>query len=121
MSRLSLSELLEYLVFFIMVLFVRSISRPFQLNGTGMAEFHVKTDQVKLPVESVWFPNGGRLYLEADVTEEASGKVEHAIDQSVVFAETAYVFKFTRSSRFFKPGLPYILRVSYMLLYIYML
>ncbi|XP_067661748.1 complement C3-like [Haliotis asinina] len=86
--------------------------RNILLNSTGMAEFHVKTDQVKLPVESVWFPNGGRLYLEADVTEEASGKVEHAIDQSVVFAETAYVFKFTRSSRFFKPGLPYILRVD---------
>ncbi|PVD21662.1 hypothetical protein C0Q70_17461 [Pomacea canaliculata] len=86
--------------------------RNMELNDTGQVVVTIPVSELRLPVESVWFPTGGRLHLEAAVTEFASGKVARARDTSVVFAESLHVVKFTRSMRHFRPGLTYSLRVD---------
>ncbi|CAL1525989.1 unnamed protein product [Lymnaea stagnalis] len=86
--------------------------RNLQLNDTGYTECGITMDELQLPVQSVWFPNGGKLHVQAAVTEAASGRIEKADDVSVVFSDHMYVIKFTRSSRHFKPGLPYVLEVD---------
>nr|KAG5700006.1 hypothetical protein BaRGS_001825 [Batillaria attramentaria] len=82
------------------------------LDEKGEAVCRIPVSELRLPVESVWFPNGGKLHMEAAVTEYASGKVERSRDSSVVFAESPYTIKFTRSSRRFKPGLTYSLKIG---------
>lgn len=86
--------------------------RNMELNETGQTDFSIPVSELRLPIESVWFPNGGKLHMEAIVTEYASGKVGRARDSSVVFAESLYTIKFTRSSRHFKPGLTYSLKID---------
>nr|UIO57920.1 complement protein C3-1 [Biomphalaria glabrata] len=86
--------------------------RNLQLNDTGFVECGITVDDLRLPVQSVWFPNGGKLHVQAAVTETASGHVEKADDTSVVFADHLYVIRFTRSDRHFKPGLPYVLEID---------
>ncbi|RUS87187.1 hypothetical protein EGW08_005027 [Elysia chlorotica] len=86
--------------------------RNLQLNGTGQAECGITIQELQLPVQSVWFPDGGRLHVKAHVTELASGRVQRADDVSVVFSDHLYVLRFLRSPRFFKPGLPYVLEVD---------
>ncbi|CAG5115195.1 unnamed protein product, partial [Candidula unifasciata] len=86
--------------------------RNLQLNDTGFTECSISTEELRLPVQSVWFPNGGKLHLQASVTEAASGRTEKGEDVSVVFSDHLYVVKFTRSSKFFKPGLPYVLEID---------
>lgn len=86
--------------------------RNLQLNETGFTECGITMQELRLPVQSVWFPNGGRLHLKAHVTEVASGRVQRADDVSVVFSDHLYVLRFIQSPRFFKPGLPYVLQVE---------
>ncbi|XP_059177543.1 complement C3-like [Physella acuta] len=86
--------------------------RNLQLNATGFTECGITMDELRLPVQAVWFPNGGKLHLQAAVTELASGRIEKADDVSIVFSDHLYVIKFTRSSRQFKPGLPYVLEID---------
>ncbi|GFR85498.1 complement component C3-like protein [Elysia marginata] len=86
--------------------------RNLQLNDTGYTECGITMQELRLPVQSVWFPNGGRLHIKAHVTEVASGRVQRADDVSVVFSDHLYVLRFIRSPRFFKPGLPYVLQVD---------
>lgn len=86
--------------------------RNLELNATGQAVCQIPISELKLPIESVWFPNGGKLHIEAAITEYASGKIERSRDTSVVFAESLHTIKFTRSSRHFKPGLTYSLKVD---------
>ncbi|XP_050403081.1 venom factor [Patella vulgata] len=83
-----------------------------QLSITGDTTITIQIDDLKVASQTMWFPNGGRLFLNAAVTEEASGNVEHYMVQSVVFAKSAHILKFTRCSRYFKPGLPYVLHVD---------
>ena len=54
---------------------------------------------------------GGRLYIEAKVRELSTGKRMTTIDQTAVFASSPYTINYERSSRFFKPSLPYVVRV----------
>ncbi|KAL8600817.1 hypothetical protein ACOMHN_056475 [Nucella lapillus] len=86
--------------------------RNMELNETGQTSFTIPVSELRLPIESVWFPSGGKLHMEAIVTEYASGKVARARDSSVVFADSLYIIKFTRSSRYFKPGLTYSLKID---------
>ncbi|XP_064619848.1 complement C3-like [Lineus longissimus] len=60
-----------------------------------------------------WFPDvGSRLVVEATVTEEASGKQETNSDSSAMFVNSPYVVSFDRTTKYFKPGLPYNLKLS---------
>ncbi|KAH9493253.1 hypothetical protein Btru_021034, partial [Bulinus truncatus] len=86
--------------------------RNLQLNDTGFTECGITMDDLRLPVQGVWFPNGGKLHVQVAVTEAASGRIEKAEDSSVVFADHLYVIRFTRSDRHFKPGLPYVLEID---------
>uniref|UniRef100_A0A0B7BJ94 NTR domain-containing protein n=1 Tax=Arion vulgaris TaxID=1028688 RepID=A0A0B7BJ94_9EUPU len=86
--------------------------RNMQLNTTGYTDCSITSEELKLPVQTVWFPNGGKLHMQASVTEAASGRVETSDDVSVVFSDHLYIIKFTRSSRYFKPGLPYVLEID---------
>ncbi|KAK3801074.1 hypothetical protein RRG08_027278 [Elysia crispata] len=86
--------------------------RNLQLNETGYTECGITMQELRLPVQSVWFPNGGRLHIKAHVTELASGRAQRADDVSVVFSDHLYVVRFIRSPRYFKPGLPYVLEVD---------
>ncbi|ESO83809.1 hypothetical protein LOTGIDRAFT_132948, partial [Lottia gigantea] len=91
--------------------FILGRQRNIQVNRL-VIYITIKIEDIRVASQSMWFPNGGRLFLEAAVTEEASGRVEHAVDQSIVFAKSPYILKFTRCSRYFKPGLPYVIHVD---------
>jgi len=57
------------------------------------------------------FPTGGRLVLEAEVTEEATGKTEDGYFDDVVFTDSPFVIDLSRSKTTFRPGLRYYLQV----------
>ncbi|KAI0234064.1 Complement C3 [Lamellibrachia satsuma] len=55
---------------------------------------------------------GAHLHIEATVTETATGKKESRIDRAAVFAIKKHKVSFQRSSKHFKPGLPYVVKVT---------
>ncbi|KAI0234055.1 Complement C3 [Lamellibrachia satsuma] len=55
---------------------------------------------------------GAHLHIEATVTETATGKKESRIDRAAVFAIKKHKVSFERSSEHFKPGLPYVVKVT---------
>lgn len=85
---------------------------PLQLDNKGFTFVNISLEEFQLPLKNIWFPNGGKLHLKAAVTERASGQVQKATDVSVVFSDHLHTIKFSRSSRYFKPGLVYVLEVS---------
>ena len=57
--------------------------------------------------------DGTHLRIDATVTETATGKMEARVDSSTVFALKKHRVSFERSSSHFKPGLPYVVKVTY--------
>jgi len=58
------------------------------------------------------FPAGGRLVLEAEVMEEATGKTEDGFSDDVVFTDSPFVIDLSRSKTTFRPGMRYYLQVK---------
>jgi hypothetical protein len=63
-------------------------------------------------IDTFWFPEGAVFQLDVAVTETASGVTETLIDRSVKFVTSPYVIKMSRSQQYFKPGLPFDVKVS---------
>lgn len=78
----------------------------------GQQQFSIKTQVIKDLPGNLWFPEGGRLQIEADVIETATGNTESAVDNSVHFTSTPYRIKYKNTAKNFKPGLPFIVRVE---------
>jgi hypothetical protein len=84
-----------------------------QLNGaTGRCTFNIDVKR-QLSNHSAWFPEGARLFLEANVTENGTGEVGKAVAIDSYFANPFYRISFKESKKYFKPGFPYNLVVSH--------
>ena len=58
-----------------------------------------------------WFPEKGRLLVEADVIERATGNKQSAVDKSCQFTSSPYLIEFKNTPKYFKPGLRYVVKV----------
>ncbi|XP_076436556.1 complement C3-like [Babylonia areolata] len=56
---------------------------------------------------SAWFPDGFRLYIEVNVTEDGTGEVGKAVAMDTFFANPYYRISFDDSKKHFKPGFMY--------------
>ena len=81
--------------------------------GGGYVDFRAATNSLQDFGTNFTFPNinGARLYVFATVTEIATGQTETGENATAVFATSPYKFHFKKSSKYFKPGLPYDLKV----------
>ena len=86
----------------------------FQLDMNGVYSFSVDLENLHDLGQEYQFPQleGAILHVEATVRETYTGKSQTTIGRNTVFASSPYVVKFPRSSKYFKPGLPYVVRVS---------
>lgn len=69
-------------------------------------------DAIKNLPGNMWFPEGGRLLVEATVIEKATGAKEKSMNNSAVFTSTPYIIKYEKTAEYFKPGLPFVASVS---------
>lgn len=89
-------------------LFNVTYSQP--LNSTGQHTFTIPVSDLRN--HTSWFPDGARLYLEANVTEAATGEVGKAVAMDSYFANPYYKIFFTESKKYFKPGFSFNFIVS---------
>ena len=73
----------------------------------------MSTDLLKNHQKIRWFPDGKRLFIEAKVTEQATGHEEEALDNTIHFTNTPLQISFKRSPKFFKPGVPFEVKVGW--------
>ncbi|XP_031574492.1 complement C3-like isoform X2 [Actinia tenebrosa] len=77
----------------------------------GFATLTIKRRHIMDLPGNIWFPEGRRLEVEADVTESSTGITEHAIENSIFFSSSKYRIKFYKTAKYFKPGLPFSVKV----------
>ena len=60
------------------------------------------------------FPEKGRrrLQVQAEVIERATGNKEAALDNSCHFTSSPYLVEFKNTLKYFKPGLPFVVKVT---------
>jgi len=80
------------------------------LKFDGEAAFRLDVHKL-IDIHGGVFPVGGRLVLEAQVMEEATGKTENGFSDAVVFTDSPFVIDLSRSKTTFRPGMRYYLRV----------
>ena len=78
----------------------------------GVANVIVSTDLLRKHPKKLWFPDGKRLFVEAKVIEEATGKQEDVVDNTIYFTKSPVKISFKRTTRFFKPGVPFEIKVK---------
>ncbi|XP_077869264.1 complement C3-like, partial [Saccoglossus kowalevskii] len=80
----------------------------------GVAGFTVSIDKFEKTLGVDWFEENEekRLLIEASVTEEATGSIENTTDNTAVFARSPYKIIFNQTVKYFKPGLPYDLKLA---------
>ncbi|PIK47380.1 complement component C3 [Apostichopus japonicus] len=81
-----------------------------QMLATGLGHFRINMEDLG----ENWFAEseGRRLYLEVSVLESASGRSGNVSDISTKFVQSPYQFKWDRTVRWFKKGLPYEIKVD---------
>lgn len=67
---------------------------------------------IKKRAGEIWFPEGGRLHVQADVTERATGEKETAVDKSCKFTSNPYLVEIIDTPKYFKPGMPFTVKVK---------
>ncbi|XP_015756257.1 PREDICTED: complement C3-like [Acropora digitifera] len=85
--------------------------RSQQLEG-GKTDFVFRIDDIKAVPGLVWFPEGRRFQVEADVIEKASGKKESAIDNGIYFVRSPFKIEHQPTAEYFKPTLPFLVKVD---------
>ncbi|XP_070581805.1 complement C3-like [Ptychodera flava] len=82
--------------------------------SSGVREGHGFFDFDTADLGDNWFEDneGKRLYIEASITEDATGLMENMTDNSPVFAKSPYKFRFDKTVKNFKPGLPYRMKID---------
>lgn len=86
------------------------VKKSGQMLATGLGHFRINMEDLG----ENWFAEyeGRRLYLEVSVLESASGLSENVSDISTKFVQSPYQFKWDRTVRWFKKGLPYEVKVD---------
>ena len=93
--------------------FLSAIISPIVLQlDNGEATAKGTTDAIKRLPGDIWFPESGRLLVEATVVEKATGVREKTVDNAAVFTSTPYNIKYKNTAEYFKPGLPFTVKVS---------
>ncbi|XP_028394711.1 complement C3-like [Dendronephthya gigantea] len=87
-------------------------STSLHLLQGGKATVNVQTNLIKDHPKILWFPDGKRLLIEAKVTEQATGTEEKAMDNKIYFTNSPLKISFKRSPKFFKPGVPFLIKVD---------
>ncbi|XP_074624283.1 complement C3-like isoform X1 [Acropora palmata] len=82
-----------------------------QLEG-GKTDFVFRIDDIKAVPGLLWFPEGRRFQVEADVIEKASGKKESAIDNGIYFVRSPFKIEHQPTAEYFKPTLPFLVKVD---------
>lgn len=59
----------------------------------------------------LWFPETGKLLVQADVIEQATGSKETAVDKSCQFTSSPYLIEYKNTQKYFKPGLRFVVKV----------
>ena len=77
----------------------------------GKTDFVFRADDIKAVPGLVWFPEGRRFQVEADVIEKASGKKESAIDNGIYFVRSPFKIEHQPTAEYFKPTLPFLVKV----------
>ena len=85
---------------------------PPQLDNDGRALRVLKTGNTDWADRYL----GKHLHIHVSVTEEASGKIEGTNNTQVLFVNTPYRFKWDKTVRYFKKGLPFEVKVGIVLL-----
>ena len=71
-----------------------------------------KVNFIKEIAADYWFPEKSRLLVQADVIERATGDKETAVDKSCQFTSSPYVVEIKDTLDYFKPGLPFAVKVK---------
>lgn len=87
------------------------LSTVFQL-ADGVARFDIDSSEIKNHPLRPWFPEGRRLQIDADVIEQATGKRENVVDNSIYFTKSPFLIQNHNTPKYFKPALPFIIKVS---------
>ncbi|RMX42632.1 hypothetical protein pdam_00010273 [Pocillopora damicornis] len=81
------------------------------LDEKGTATVEERVNFIKNVAGEIWFPEGGRLHVQADVTERATGEKETAVDKSCKFTSNPYLVEIIDTPKYFKPGMPFTVKV----------
>ncbi|PFX26602.1 cobra venom factor-like [Stylophora pistillata] len=81
------------------------------LLGEGTAAVEERVKFIKERAGEIWFPEGGRLHVQADVIERATGEKETAVDKSSKFTSNPYLVEIIDTPKYFKPGMPFTVKV----------
>ena len=85
---------------------------PFhKLDRSGITTVPQRIQIIQELPGDYWFPEKGRLLVEADVIEQATGNKESAVDNSCQFTSSPYLIEFKNTPKYFKPGLRYVVKV----------
>ena len=79
---------------------------------SSVTALHQRLQIIKEIPGNLWFPEKGRLLIEADVIERATGNKESAVDKSCQFTSSPYLIQFKNTPKYFKPGLRYVVKVQ---------
>lgn len=79
-----------------------------QLDRSGAATITVPVNIIQ---DYYWFPEKARLLVQADVLERATGNRESVVDKSCEFISSPYLIEFKNAPKYFKPGLPFVVKV----------
>lgn len=77
----------------------------------GALQFSITKQNIISLKPKIWFPEGHRLEIEAAITERSTGITERAIDNSILFTTSPYRIKFINTARYFRPGMPFPIKV----------
>lgn len=78
----------------------------------GVATIEKKADILQDLPEGFCFPERCRLLVQADVIEQATGNKQSLVDKSCQFTSSPYVIEFKNTPKYFKPGLPFVVKVK---------
>lgn len=79
----------------------------------GQTRFNITTHNIlnSEAMKGMEFPAGARLMVTATVVESATGKEEATYSDSTIFAAVPFVFKFSRSKKYYRPSMEYTFKV----------
>lgn len=83
---------------------------PVQLHD-GRFDFLLGMERVRDLLQKKWYTEGYRLQIVANVQEQSTGRTATAVEDSTFFATSPYHIEYINTPRYFKPGLPFSIKV----------
>lgn len=83
-----------------------------KLDSHGVAVVKEKVEVIRDLLRAFPEKGGRRLLVQAEVIERATGNKETAVDNSCRFTSSPYLVEFKNTLKYFKPGLPFVVKVN---------